>query len=62
MCADPNPTLKTPDPDPQLTYVALGEDVEGGAHQGEQRRVEVDRPVSVQGHVHSHQPLEIKNS
>merc|ERR1719350_1982904 len=40
-----------------LVDVALGEDVEGGAHQSEESRIEVDRPVRVQGHVHRDQAL-----
>ena len=41
-----------------LVDVALGEDVERGAHQSEESRVEVDRPVRVQGHVHRDQALQ----
>ena len=41
-----------------LVNIALREDVEGGAHQSEESRVEVDRPVRVQGHVHRDQALQ----
>ena len=44
-----------------LVDVALGEDVEGGAHQSEESRVEVDRPVRVQGHVHRDQALQARD-
>ena len=43
-----------------LVDVALGEDVEGGAHQSEESRVEVDRPVRVQGHVHRDKALQAR--
>ena len=44
-----------------LVDVALGEDVEGGAHQSEESRVEVDRPVRVQGHVHRDKALQARD-
>ena len=44
-----------------LVDVALGEDVERGAHQSEESRVEVDRPVRVQGHVHRDQALQARD-
>ena len=44
-----------------LVDVALSEDVEGGAHQSEESRVEVDRPVRVEGHVHRDQALQARD-
>lgn len=41
-----------------LVDVALRLDAQRGPHQREQRRVEHDRAVAVQGHVHRHQPLQ----
>ena len=39
-----------------LVQAALHLDVQGGADQGEQGRLELDGAVVVEGHVHGHQP------
>ena len=45
-----------------LVNIALREDVEGGADQSKEGRVEVDGAVCVQGHVHGDKPLEVHMS
>ena len=43
-----------------LVNVALGLDGEGGAHEGEERRVEVDGAVRIERHVHRDEALQVR--